>query len=227
MADTKTQQYFDAHPDTQDVRRSLGITIRGHEYTVVVSNSVFSTHRLDLGTKVLLDRVPSPSSLTSHILGHSVHMLDMGCGWGPLSLGLAREAPSEATIWALDVNERAVELTTLNSAAAGFKNVRAGTAESFTSTYGREWADTQFDLIWSNPPIRVGKDALHTLLMTYLPRLAVNGVAYMVVQKHLGADSLMTWLDKHLNDDSHSSRFSVSKFASAKGYRIIEVTRTR
>ncbi|WP_418969790.1 class I SAM-dependent methyltransferase [Alloscardovia omnicolens] len=215
------EQYFSAQPSTEDDRKKITISMRGTEYDVTVSRSVFSTHRLDLGTKVLLDRVPSPADLPEQ-----AHILDLGCGWGPISIAAAAEAPHTSTIWALDVNERAIELAALNASHAGLSNVRAGTVESFERDFGADWSDAHFDLIWSNPPIRIGKEELHTLLMTYLPRLTVGGHAYMVVQKHLGADSLMSWLDSQLNNDATAS-YEVSKFASAKGYRIIEVERLR
>ncbi|TCD54023.1 methyltransferase domain-containing protein [Alloscardovia theropitheci] len=243
--DAHNEQYFTAQPSTDDERRELSVTIRGNDYTVTVSNSVFSTHRLDLGTKVLLDRVPSPEDLPD-----GAQILDIGCGWGPISLAAASEAPHNATVWALDVNERAVELTQENARRAQLESVHAGTTESLTNEFGQRWTHAQFDLIWSNPPIRIGKEALHELLMTYLLRLKPNGgTAYLVVQKHLGADPLISWLDEHLNDASadleHASSqdaasessepseypeqpeqsFTVSKYASAKGYRIIEVIR--
>ncbi|OTA25915.1 hypothetical protein B9G54_06530 [Alloscardovia macacae] len=203
------EQYFSAHPTTKDVRSTLDVTIRGRNYTVEVSNSVFSNSRLDLGTKVLLDRVPAPEG---------TNLLDIGCGWGPITLGLAADAPQDATVWAVDVNERAVELTTKNAQAAGFTHVSAGTSESLADA----WKDVTFDTIWSNPPIRIGKEALHALLLEYLPRLTPGtGRAYLVVQKHLGADPLIAWLNDQLGDQG----LSATKYASAKGYRIIEVTR--
>ena len=72
-----------------------------------------------------------------------------------------------------------------------------------------------FDVIWSNPPIRIGKKALHELLTTWLSLLSHDGVAYLVVQKNLGADSLTAWLC--------DQGFPSEKIASKKGYRIIEV----
>lgn len=232
------EQYFSAQPSTEDERKNITVSLRGTDYEVTVSRSVFSTHRLDLGTKVLLDRIPSPDYLGDTDAQHTPHILDIGCGWGPISIAAAAEAPQNAVVWALDVNERAVELTDLNAKRAGYANVRAGTAESFAASYAQEWSNVTFDLMWSNPPIRVGKNDLHTLLLTYLPRLTVGGHAFMVVQKHLGADSLMSWLDENLNATESTGTstgtstateerpaFAVSKFASAKGYRIIEVER--
>jgi 16S rRNA (guanine1207-N2)-methyltransferase len=199
----QTEQYFSAEPTSVDVRRKLHVTLRGHEVDVQASNGVFSSHRLDLGTSVLLRRAPEPES--------SGVMLDLGCGWGPIALTLGLESP-RADIWAVDVNERALELTQENAATLNLTDrihaVKAGDVPT----------DLNFDLIWSNPPIRVGKDELHRLLMTWLPRLAPKGRAYLVVQKNLGGDSLTTWLSQELG-----SGYEVSKYASSKGYRLIEV----
>lgn len=111
----------------------------------------------------------------------------------------------------MDVNERALELTRRNAELNGMGNIHAATADGIP-------AETTFDLIWSNPPIRVGKEVLHTLLMTWLPRLNAGGAAYLVVQKNLGSDSLIPWLDTQLGDG-----YEVSKYASSKGFRVIEV----
>jgi 16S rRNA G1207 methylase RsmC len=71
------------------------------------------------------------------------------------------------------------------------------------------------DELWSNPPIRVGKPVLHGLLATWLPRLAPDGVARLVVARNLGADSLHRWLE--------GAGWTVTRIASRKGYRILEV----
>ena len=139
-----------------------------------------------------------------------VRSFDLGCGWGPIALTLGFASP-KADIWALDVNERALDLTRRNAELNGVRNVHAVTADEIPS-------DVTFDLIWSNPPIRVGKDVLHELLMTWLPRLNAGGTAYLVVQKNLGSDSLIPWLATQLGDG-----YEVSKYASSKGFRVIEV----
>ncbi len=212
-------QYFSAQPSSEDSRQVIEVDIQGIPTTVETSHGVFSSHRLDLGTRVLLKEVPGRAADEAE--GHRVkNCLDLGCGWGPISLALAREYP-QATVWALDVNERAVELTKANARRNHVASVQAGTAESLAADYGQAWEEARFDLIWSNPPIRVGKEELHALLSTYLTRLAEGGYAYLVVQKNLGADSLVLWLAQHLDD-----HFSVRKKASAKGYRVIEVHRS-
>lgn len=214
------EQYFSANPESEDVRRRLTVTLQGREVQVETSHGVFSGSRVDLGTSVLLREVPQPPD--------SGVFLDLGCGWGPLTLAMALASPS-ADVWAADVNARALELTAANAAGNGCANVHvtqcdeAGACLRQQSVTGCESMpeDLAIDLIWSNPPIRVGKETLHTLLMTWLPRLRPRGgAAYLVVQKNLGADSLIPWLAQALGEE-----YAVSKYHSAKGYRVIEVVR--
>lgn len=200
----QAEQYFTTSPSSADVRHEMHVTLRGHEADVETSNGVFSGGRVDLGTSVLLRHAPMPPA-------HG-DFLDIGCGWGAISLALALESP-EASVYAIDVNERAIELTERNAELNGCANIHAGEAADVPE-------GLEFELIWSNPPIRIGKQELHTLLMTWLPRLAPDGYAYLVVQKNLGSDSLMRWLAQTLG-----STFTVAKYASSKGYRVIEVHR--
>ena len=210
----QAEQYFAAEPQSKDVRRKLHVTLRGNEADVEVSNGVFSGNRVDLGTSVLLRQAPEPPEEGT--------FLDLGCGWGPIALTLGFESP-KADIWALDVNERALELTALNAERNGCGNVRTvrTDADALPVEPDAISPDLTFDAIWSNPPIRIGKEALHTLLMNWLPRLSDTGTAYLVVQKNLGADSLIDWLSNELGDG-----YAVSKYHSAKGFRVIEVSRT-
>ena len=206
-AKTGGEQYFSANPNSLDLRRTLHVDLRGHEVSVQVSNGVFSSSKLDLGTAVLLKHAPQPPE--------NGRFFDIGCGWGAISLALGFESPN-AQIYAVDVNERALELTDINAKNAGLNNIHTYLVEDAL----KEDELKDIDLIWSNPPIRVGKDVLHNILLTWLPRLKVGGAAYLVVQKNLGSDSLIPWLSENLWED-----FSVEKYASSKGYRIIEVLR--
>ncbi len=196
--------YFSARPASADERHALRVRLRGREVDVVTAGGVFSHGRLDLGTQVLLRSVPAPPD--------GGHLLDLGCGWGPVAIAMAQEAPA-ATVWALDVNERALDLVSRNAAALGLTGVRAVRAADVP-------AEVRLDAIWSNPPIRVGKPVLHELLRTWLPRLADDGEAHLVVQRNLGADSLARWLETELGDG-----FAVTRAASAKGFRVLRVAR--
>ena len=179
------------------VTREITATVFGREFVFTTANGVFSGTRLDLGTSVLLRTVAPPEQ---------GRVLDLGCGFGPIAVGIAAASP-EVRVDAVDVNERALALTRMNAE-------RARVADQ-VRTFSPDGA--VYDEIWSNPPIRIGKKALHELLLTWLPRLRPDGVAYLVVSKNLGADSLTTWLIEQ--------GWPTEKLASAKGFRVLKVWR--
>lgn len=196
--------YFTAAPASADERRRLRVRLAGREVEVEVAPGVFSPGGLDKGTAVLLDEAPTPPATGT--------FLDLGCGWGAIALTLALRSPG-ATVWALDVNERALDLTRRNAATLGLDGVHASTADGIPD-------DVRFDLIWSNPPIRVGKAVLHDLLRTWLPRLSPTGVAHLVVQRNLGSDSLQRWVETELE-------MPCTRLTSSKGFRVLEVRSPR
>lgn len=162
---------------------------------------MFAASGVDPGTKYLLLEAPPPPPEGTFV--------DLGCGYGPLACTLALRAPS-ATVWAVDVNQRALDLCRANAEAVQATNVVVALA-------GEEPDDLEIDLLWSNPPIRIGKPALHLLLQTWLSRLSPHGAAIIVVQKHLGADSLQRWLE--------TEGFGAERLGSRTGYRLLRVTR--
>jgi len=200
----ESAHYFNAQPDVPDVRRPLAVVLDGQERTLETSAGIFSPDGVDKGTAVLLADVPDPAP--------EGHLLDLGCGWGPIALTMALRSPG-ATVHAVDVNERSLSLTAANASRLGLGNVRPALPEDVP-------ADVRFATIWSNPPIRIGKQALHELLLRWLPRLAEGGEAWLVVQKNLGADSLQRWLAEALGD-----AYDVGREATSKGFRILRVTR--
>ncbi|QNE19001.1 methyltransferase [Kribbella qitaiheensis] len=195
--------YFSAEPTSADVRRTVQARIWGREYTFTTASGVFSRDRLDLGTAVLLREVEAPTG------GGTI--LDLGTGYGPIAVALAVEAP-EAQVWAVDVNTRALELTAENAKAAG-----VGDRVYPVLTDGVP-QDVRFDQIWSNPAIHIGKPELHKMLLHWLALLAPDGVAWLVVGKNLGADSLQKWLGEQ--------GYPCVRTASAKGFRVLKVTAT-
>lgn len=198
-----TDHYFST-PDSVEVRRAVQATIWGREFSFVTANGVFARDGLDQGTAVLLREVAAPTS--------GARFLDLGCGWGPIATALATARP-EATVDAVDTNERALALCAANARTAGVADrVQPATPDQLPAQPGR------YDQIWSNPPIRIGKPALHALLLRWLPTLKPDGVAWLVVGKNLGADSLQRWLQDH--------GCTCERTASAKGFRILRVTTT-
>ncbi len=201
----EVEHYFSAQPASADERRTISVRLAGHDARVETAGGVFSPDHVDHATQILLDEAPPPPATGD--------LLDLGCGWGPIALTLALLSP-DARVWAVDVNERALDLVRRNAAALGLANVRAVTPDEVPG-------DIAFAAIWSNPPIRVGKAALHELLLRWLPRLAPGAVAHLVVGKNLGADSLQRWLAEALAGPLPG--VEIARAASARGFRILAV----
>lgn len=192
--------YFET-PEQTSKRHRVIATIWDRDYEFVSAPGVFSAHRLDIGTQVLFRAAAAPPSDTRRLL-------DLGCGFGPIAIALATECP-RAAVSAIDVNELALQLTSENAQRHGVADrVEALRAEQLD-------AELVFDEIWSNPPIRIGKAALHELLASWLPRLRPGGLAWLVVGKNLGADSLQRWLV--------DQGWPTQRIASAKGFRVLRV----
>jgi 16S rRNA G1207 methylase RsmC len=192
---------FSVEPATPAQSRQIDINVAGRQLRFESSTGVFSAGRLDSGTAILLRKAPLPTPDTTGDL------LDLGCGYGPIAVALALSAP-RTTVYAVDVNRRALELTRVNAATAGAGNV-------VVAEPGQIPDGVRFAQIWSNPPIRVGKSELHDLLSTWLPRLATGGRAWLVVARNLGADSLQECLT--------AQGWPVTRHASGNGYRILRV----
>ncbi|MGN7252659.1 MULTISPECIES: class I SAM-dependent methyltransferase [unclassified Arthrobacter] len=198
----ESAHYFSASPAGPFTRKPLTVELAGETRKLQTSSGIFSPDGIDKGTAILLAEVPAPSP--------QGNLLDIGCGWGPIALTMALRAP-HAQVYAVDVNERCIALTNGNAGLLGLNNVTASTPENVDP-------EIRFDTIWSNPPIRIGKDELHSLLLLWLPRLAPGGSAWLVVQKNLGSDTLQRWLAEVLD-----SSFTVTRESTSKSFRILRV----
>jgi 16S rRNA (guanine1207-N2)-methyltransferase len=206
----QTDHYFSAKPASATERRQLRVHLAGREVIVQTAPGIFCPDRVDIGTAVLLAEAPVPPP--------TGNLLDIGSGWGPLALSLGLLSP-DASIWAVEVNQRALALARDNAKALGINDFHASTPDEVP-------AEIVFETIWSNPPIRVGKPALHDLLMKWLPRLKPGGTAYLVVQKNLGSDSLQRWLTSEL-EAKDPGTYTARRHATARGFRLLSVHRIR
>lgn len=195
------QHYFSQHPAAAHRPGAVHVVLPDLHLELETDAGMFSPGRLDAGSRLLLETVPPPPA--------SGDLLDLGAGYGPLALVMAARSPG-AAVWAVDVNERALALCARNADRAGLANVRCVTPEV-------PGMPRQFGLLWSNPPIRIGKQALHDLLSTWLPRLAPGAPGYLVIQRHLGADSLHRWLAE--------AGWETTRVAARGGYRVLRTNR--
>jgi 16S rRNA (guanine1207-N2)-methyltransferase len=195
-----SDHYFSGRPQSQEVRQPVTLSVWGRALTLQSATGVFSAGRLDIGTAVLFRETEPPTRPGRY--------LDLGCGYGVIACALATVVTA-AEVWAVDVNERALETTRVNVASHRLGDrVRVCAPDEVP-------ADLTFDEIWSNPPIRIGKRAVHELLLTWLARLGADGRAVMVIGRNLGADSYQRWLRER--------GFACERIGSAKGFRVFEV----
>jgi 16S rRNA G1207 methylase RsmC len=200
-----SDHYFSQEPKSEYQPKQIELDVAGEVFKVSTASGTFSPLRLDVGTSVLIDHL--------ELAPQEGNILDLGCGWGAIALNLAKHSP-KAKVWAVDVNNRSLELTAENAKIIGLENIQTAVPESVPK-------ELMFSGIWSNPPIRIGKKELHELLLGWLPLLEKGASAYLVVQKNLGSDSLQKWLTETLTDG-----YEVSRLTSVKTYRIIKVLRT-
>lgn len=193
--------YFEARPAVASRPHTVRLRTKDVELDLRADRGVFGSKAVDLGTLMLLQEAPGPPPQGD--------LLDLGSGYGPIAIVLARRSP-KARVWAVDVNERALELTRANAETAGTPNLTACLPDQVP-------VEVELDAIYSNPPVRVGKQPLHELLLRWLPRLKLGAPAYLVVQRNLGADTLARWLSEQ--------GYGVTRLKSKKGYRILEVRR--
>ena len=193
--------YFDEEPTTESAPRDVTLLLPDVQLILRTDRGVFGYDRIAPGTKLLLLKAPTPAA--------SGDLLDIGCGTGAIALTMAARSPG-STVWAIDVNERARDLCRANAERNAITNVRVCAPDEVPDT-------VRFSTIWSNPAIRIGKPALHAMLLRWLGRLADDGEAVLVVHKHLGSDSLQTWL----SGQGHPTE----RLASSSGYRILHCRR--
>jgi 16S rRNA G1207 methylase RsmC len=198
--DDPIQHYFSEEPDVPSARQRVEVTLPDGSFPIETDTGVFSHGRVDSGTKFLLVEAPE--------LPATGHLLDLGCGAGPIAITMARRRP-DCTVWAIDPNARARRLTLDNATSLGLDNVRVVAPDDVP-------ADVSFACIWSNPPIKVGKNELHLMLSRWLARLDTGGTAILVVNKNLGSDSLQKWLI----ETGHPTE----RLASRQGFRLLRVS---
>ncbi len=171
--------YYTNDPTLAQHEHILDVTVKDVSVRLTTDSGVFSKTGLDFGTRLLIESVQLPLGIK--------HVIDMGCGYGPISIILAKKH-HDIMFYAYDVNERAVELTEKNSQLNDLSNVKAQVSFLF------EHAIKPVDVVITNPPIRAGKHTVFALYEGAKHVLKPHGLLYVVIQKKQGAPSSVTKL---------------------------------
>jgi 16S rRNA (guanine1207-N2)-methyltransferase len=202
--DSGGEHYFSDAPTVASAPSAIELMLPDFQFTLATDRGVFAGQAIDIGSKLLLLDGPV-ACLDDKVI------VDVGAGYGPIALTLAARNP-QATVYAIEINSRARHLCEQNAKTAELANVVVLAPEDFPESL-------RIDRIWSNPPIRIGKKALHDLLELWFGKLQPEGSGHLVVQKHLGADSLAKWL--------RGQGFAVQRRGSKKAFRLLDVSHSQ
>ena len=191
-----SEHYYSQNPNVEHDEKAVIFEVLGHSFRCITDSGVFSRDGLDMGTRILLEALPSLEG----------RVLDLGCGWGPVGTALGKAYPA-CEILLTDINERAAELARRNLAANDVKNARVVSGDGYASVDGK------FDSIVLNPPIRTGKAAIYALFEGARNYLTNDGALYIVIRKQQGAESAEKYLKTIYP--------CVERIAREKGYRVL------
>lgn len=191
--------YFTNQPNSKTDKKVFSFTLRGNALKFQSDAGVFSRNEVDFGSRVLIETFTFP--------GVEGTILDVGCGYGPIGLSIAKEDPNRL-VEMVDVNLRAIELAKENAKANNIENVKIYESSIYENVTG------EYAAILTNPPIRAGKTVVHTILKEAHEKLLPGGELWVVIQKKQGAPSAMELL-KELFDE-------VEVVKKEKGYYIIK-----
>lgn len=173
--------YYSKSPQSSHKLKKLTSTLRNQSLIFMTDAGVFSRGRIDFGTKLLIE-----SFLIDSIQGS---FLDLGCGYGPIGITLAKTYPDRKVVLT-DINERAIALTKKNAVENNVTNVEILQSDGFSKLTNQKFA-----AIITNPPIRAGKKVIYSLFEKSKEHLQPNGTLWIVIQKKQGAPSAIKYLE--------------------------------
>ena len=200
-----SEHYYSNKPQIESKPRQWKFTLRGHTFTFETAAGVFSKSEVDFGSRVLIDTFEMPE-----VEGD---VLDVGCGYGPIGLSIAKANP-ERFVHMMDINTRAIALAEKNAQVNGIQNVRIFESDGLASV-----GDVKAAAILTNPPIRAGKETIFRFYDESYEKLVEGGELWIVIQKKQGAPSTVSHLEELFSE--------VDVVEKKKGYWIIRAIRAK
>ncbi|WP_431028444.1 class I SAM-dependent methyltransferase [Lysinibacillus sp. LZ02] len=194
-----SEHYYSNKPQTESKPRQWKFTLLGSVFTFETDAGVFSKSEVDFGSRVLIDAFEIPEATGD--------ILDVGCGYGPIGLSIAKAHP-ERFVHMMDVNTRAIALAQKNAQLNGIQNVRIFESDGLAAV-----GDLKAAAILTNPPIRAGKETIFRFYNESYEKLVEAGELWVVIQKKQGAPSTVSYLEEMFSE--------VDVVEKKKGYWII------
>ncbi|HCT0562449.1 TPA: class I SAM-dependent methyltransferase [Staphylococcus pseudintermedius] len=195
--------YYDAHPDAATDEKEITYAYQQHQLHLTTDAGVFSRDLVDFGSDLLVH-----TFLNAHPPGQKKTIVDVGCGYGPIGLMLAKVAPHDH-ITMLDVNHRALGLAEKNAQRNQLSNVTIQESDGLSQVAN----ETQHYVV-TNPPIRAGKKVVHQIFVDAHRVLEANGELYVVIQKKQGMPSAKKKMEVVFGN--------VESIKNSKGYHILK-----
>ncbi|MBM4764950.1 class I SAM-dependent methyltransferase [Bacillus sp. B15-48] len=176
-----TNHYFSKNPESASSPVFWHFELKGNSFKFKTDSGVFSKKEVDFGSRLLIE--------TFQLENDKGPILDVGCGYGPIGLSIAKSFP-DAIVHMVDVNERALTLARENAKLNQINNVRIYESDCLLAV-----EETQFQAILTNPPIRAGKKVVHNIFEQSVLHLTDTGELWIVIQKKQGASSAIKKLE--------------------------------
>ena len=191
--------YYSRQPEVESVPKYWETELRHHKFRFKTDRGVFSNKEVDFGSRFLVETIDIPDVAGA--------ILDVGCGYGPIGLTLAKECPGRE-VHLVDVNQRAIGLAKENAKENAIEHVKIYESDTL-----KDVEQTDFALIVTNPPIRAGKVVVHDILARSYEHLVENGELWVVIQKKQGAPSAKAKMEEVFGH--------VDVIAKNKGYYLL------
>lgn len=190
--------YFINDENLKSEIKEFKVKLLDKEFNFKTDNGVFSKGELDFGTELLIKTV-----IKENIKGS---ILDLGCGYG--AIGIILNKILNVNVDMTDINKRGVHLAKMNIKDNECKNINVFVSD------GYECVNKKYDYIISNPPIRVGKEKLYSLIKESTEYLNIDGIMYLVIRKEQGAKTFIR---------DFNSYFNIEILDKKKGFYIISL----
>lgn len=197
-----SDHYYTNQPQSEHKVKKIKVAVDKVELALKTDTGVFSKDKVDFGSKLLISTFSQYARLDE-----KSQVLELGSGYGPILLALAKQYPA-ARFTGVELNQRAADLARENSTLNRITSIEWVNADATTLAVSPE-----YDYVVTNPPIRAGKAVIQAFVRKAHDALQDQGELWLVIQKKQGAPSMSAYMEELFGD--------VEMMVRDKGYWIL------